>query len=144
MKVLTVTIDHVGRRRHYQCHCRGRRRRDGRPRLLRGCRTKPDRARHRGSFGILAGSGITNTGPSTVTGDIGTFPTASITGLTSLTVSRTDRAGDSVTQGAKSDLSTAYTTAAGEARRRSRRIWSARPSSPASTTPPPQSACPAC
>jgi hypothetical protein len=67
-----------------------------------------------GSFSVLAGAGITNTGPSTVSGDIGTFPTSSITGLTSLTVSGTNHAGDSVTQGAKSDLTTAYTTAAGE------------------------------
>lgn len=66
------------------------------------------------SFGILAGSGITNTGPTTVTGDIGTFATTSITGLTSLTVSGTNHAGDGVTQDAKSDLTTAYTTAAGQ------------------------------
>jgi hypothetical protein len=67
-----------------------------------------------GSFAVLAGSGITNTGPTTITGDIGTFPTATITGLTSMTVSGTNHAGDSVTQGAKTDLTTAYTTAAGE------------------------------
>lgn len=67
-----------------------------------------------GSFAVLAGTGITNTGPTTITGDIGTFPTATITGLTSLTVSGTNHAGDSVTQGAKTDLTTAYTTAAGE------------------------------
>ncbi|HEY5115228.1 MAG TPA: ice-binding family protein [Nakamurella sp.] len=66
------------------------------------------------SFAVLAGTGITNTGPTTITGDIGTFPTATITGLTSLTVSGTNHAGDSVTQGAKTDLTTAYTTAAGE------------------------------
>ncbi len=67
-----------------------------------------------GSFAVLAGTGITNTGPTTITGDIGTFPTASITGVTSLTLSGTNHAGDSVTQGAKTDLVTAYTTAAGE------------------------------
>ncbi len=67
-----------------------------------------------GSFGVLAGSGITNTGPTTITGDIGTFPTTSITGATSLTLSGTNHGGDSVTQGAKTDLVTAYTTAAGE------------------------------
>ena len=66
------------------------------------------------SFAVLAGTGITNTGPTTITGDIGTFPTATITGLTSLTLSGTNHAGDSVTQGAKTDLTTAYTTAAGE------------------------------
>jgi len=67
-----------------------------------------------GSFAVLAGTGITNTGPTVITGDIGTFPTASITGLTSMTVSGTNHAGDSVTQGAKTDLTTAYTSAAGE------------------------------
>lgn len=66
------------------------------------------------SFAVLAGTGITNTGPTTITGDIGTFPTATITGLTSLTVSGTNHAGDSVTQGAKTDLTTAYTKAAGQ------------------------------
>lgn len=67
-----------------------------------------------GSFAVLAGTGITNTGPTTITGDIGTFPTATITGLTSITLSGTNHAGDSVTQTAKTDLTTAYTTAAGE------------------------------
>ena len=32
------------------------------------------------SFAVLAGAGITNTGPTTVNGDIGTFPTTTITG----------------------------------------------------------------
>jgi hypothetical protein len=67
-----------------------------------------------GSFAVLAGTGITNTGPTTITGDIGTFPTTSVTGATSLTLSGTNHAGDSVTQGAKTDLVTAYPTAAGE------------------------------
>jgi type VI secretion system secreted protein VgrG len=66
------------------------------------------------SFAVLAGTGVTNTGPTTITGDIGAFPTATITGLTSITVSGTNHAGDSVTQGAKTDLTTAYVTAAGE------------------------------
>jgi type VI secretion system secreted protein VgrG len=66
------------------------------------------------SFAVLAGTGITDTGPTTITGDIGTFPNGSITGLTSLTLSGTNHAGDSVTQGAKTDLVTAYTTAAGQ------------------------------
>ena len=66
------------------------------------------------SFAVLAGTGITNTGPTTITGDIGTYSTTSITGSTSLTLSGTNHAGDSVTQGAKTDLVTAYTTAAGE------------------------------
>jgi hypothetical protein len=67
-----------------------------------------------GSFAVLAGTGITNTGPTTITGDIGTFPTTSVSGTTSLTLTGTNHAGDSVTQGAKTDLVTAYTTAAGQ------------------------------
>ncbi len=67
-----------------------------------------------GSFAVLAGAGITNTGPTTVNGDIGTFPTTSITGAASMTVTGTNHAGDAVTQKAKTDLVTAYNTAAGE------------------------------
>jgi hypothetical protein len=66
------------------------------------------------SFAVLAGSGITNTGPTTVTGDIGTFPTTSISGLSSITVGGANNGGNAVTQKAKSDLVTAYVTAAGE------------------------------
>ncbi len=67
-----------------------------------------------GSFAILAGAGITNTNATTVTGDIGTFPTTSETGTASITQTGTNHAGDSVTQGAKTDLVTGYNTAAGE------------------------------
>jgi hypothetical protein len=66
------------------------------------------------SFAVLAGSGITNTGPTTVRGDLGTYPTTTETGTASITITGTDHAGDAVTQGAKNDLVTAYTTAAGE------------------------------
>src|SRR4051812_17355073 len=60
------------------------------------------------SFAILAGAGITNTGPTTVNGDAGTYPTTSETGFGSITMSGTNHAGDAVTQGAKTDLTTAY------------------------------------
>jgi hypothetical protein len=66
------------------------------------------------SFAVLAGAGISNTGPTTVTGDLGTFPTTSMSGTASLTVNGANHAGDAVTQGAKNDLVTAYNTAAGE------------------------------
>jgi len=66
------------------------------------------------SYAVLAGSGITNTGPTTVTGDLGTFPTTSMTGIASITVIGANHAGDAVTQGAKTNLVTAYDTAAGE------------------------------
>jgi hypothetical protein len=63
---------------------------------------------------VLAGSGITNTGPTTITGDIGTYPTTTIVGYGSIVQTGTNHAGDAVTQGAKNDLVTAYGTAAGE------------------------------
>lgn len=66
------------------------------------------------SFAVLAGSGITNTGPTTVTGDIGTYPTATITGSASITIAGVNHGGDAVTQGAKTDLTTAYNNAAGQ------------------------------
>lgn len=67
-----------------------------------------------GSFAVLAGSGVTNTGATTLNGDLGSFPTTTVTGTSSLTVNGTNHAGDAVTQGAKTDLVTAYNTAAGE------------------------------
>jgi hypothetical protein len=65
------------------------------------------------SFAVLAGSGITNTGLTTITGDVGTFPTLSETGFGSMRLNGTDHGGDAVTQGAKSDLVDAYTDAVG-------------------------------
>lgn len=65
------------------------------------------------SFAILAGSGITNTGPTTITGNVGTFPNPSETGFGSVTIIGTNHVDDAVTQGAKNDLTTAYNDAAG-------------------------------
>jgi hypothetical protein len=65
------------------------------------------------NFAVLGGAGITNTGPTTITGDIGTFPTTSESGVGSITLTGTDHAGDAVTQQAKDDLVVAYTDAAG-------------------------------
>jgi hypothetical protein len=67
-----------------------------------------------GSFAVLAGAGITNTGPTTVSGDVGTFPTTTVTGAGSLTINGTNHAGDGVTQQAKTDLVTAYNNAAAQ------------------------------
>ena len=64
-------------------------------------------------FSVLAGAGITITGPTTIVGDIGTFPTTSITGLENLTLDGVNHAGDAVTQQAKDDLVIAYDDAAG-------------------------------
>jgi len=70
-----------------------------------------------GSFAVIAGSGITNTGPTTVNGDVGTFPTPAESGTASMTITGTNHDADAVTQGAKNDLVTAYNTAAGESPR---------------------------
>src|SRR6478736_5983926 len=66
------------------------------------------------SFGVLAGAGVTNTGPTTVNGDLGTFPTTSFTGGSTLTLSGTNHGGDGVTQQAQNDLTAAYTNAASQ------------------------------
>ncbi|HEY5548186.1 MAG TPA: ice-binding family protein [Coriobacteriia bacterium] len=68
------------------------------------------------SFAVLAGSGITVAGPvnsTTIWGDIGTFPTTSMTGLGNLVLHGTNQDGNTLTQGAKNDLITAYNDAAG-------------------------------
>lgn len=65
------------------------------------------------SFAVLAGAGITNTGPTTISGDVGSFPTTSQTGFGTVTLNGTNHGGDAVTQQAKTDLTTAYNTAAG-------------------------------
>jgi cell division septation protein DedD len=67
-----------------------------------------------GSFAVLAGAGITNTGPTTVNGDVGTFPTTTITGAGSMTINGTNHAGDGVTQQAQTDLVAAYNNAAAQ------------------------------
>jgi len=67
------------------------------------------------SFAVLAGSGITNTGPTTIIGNIGTFPTVTQTSFASIVLTGTNHVGDGVTQGAKTDLVTAYNDAAGQA-----------------------------
>lgn len=68
------------------------------------------------SYAVLAGAGITIAGPAnstTITGDIGSHATATITGLENLILHGTNHGGDAVTQGAKTDLMIAYIDAAG-------------------------------
>ncbi len=67
------------------------------------------------SFGVLAGSKIENTGSTSIGGNIGSFPTATITGFGPGTFTGVNHAGDGVTQLAKTDLGLAYIDAAGRA-----------------------------
>jgi hypothetical protein len=65
------------------------------------------------SFAVLAGSGITVTGPTTITGDIGTAPTPAITGLGNVTLNGVNQGNNAVAQLAQNDLTTAFNDAAG-------------------------------
>lgn len=57
-------------------------------------------------FAVLAGQGITNTGTTTITGDVGTSPNPSTDG--GLVVTGTNRGNDSVSADAQVDLITTY------------------------------------
>jgi hypothetical protein len=65
-------------------------------------------------FAVLAGTpSITNTGPSTITGDVGIHPALAVDGFPPGVVTGTIHAGDGVALQAKSDLVVAYDDAAG-------------------------------
>jgi hypothetical protein len=65
-------------------------------------------------FAVLAGATVTNTGPSTITGDVGVSPGTAVTGFPPgvLTPPGTIHAADAVAAQAKLDLRTAYNDAA--------------------------------
>jgi hypothetical protein len=63
------------------------------------------------SFSVLAGSTVTNTGPTTMFGDLGLSPGSSVTGAPH--VLGATHVDDAVAIGAKSSLTTAYNDAAG-------------------------------
>lgn len=68
------------------------------------------------NFAVLAGSGITVSGAvnsTTITGNIGTYPTMTFTGAENVVLTGTDHGSDATTQSAKIDLATAYADAAG-------------------------------
>ena len=68
------------------------------------------------AFAVTAGGGIIVGGPAdstTITGDIGTYPTATITGPGNIALTGVNQADDAVTQAAKNYLNTAYNDAAG-------------------------------
>jgi type VI secretion system secreted protein VgrG len=63
------------------------------------------------SYGVLAGDTITNTGATTIRGDLGLYPGTSVTG--SPTVTGQSNVNNGAAQNAKADLRTAYLDAAG-------------------------------
>jgi hypothetical protein len=66
------------------------------------------------NFAVLAGSTITNTGPTTINGDLGLSPGTSVTGFPPGQVNGTVHAADSAALQAQADLTTAYNNAAGQ------------------------------
>lgn len=65
------------------------------------------------AFAVLAGETVTNTGPTTITGDVGLHPGSSVTGFASVTLNGAQHVADGVALQAKNDLVTAYNDAAG-------------------------------
>jgi Ice-binding-like/Bacterial Ig domain len=66
------------------------------------------------SFAVLAGTAVTNTGPSVIAGDLGVTPGAAVTGFPpGLVTAGTVHAADAAALQAQGDLTTAYNDAAG-------------------------------
>lgn len=65
------------------------------------------------TFGVLAGSTVTNTGPSVVTGNLGVSPGSAITGFPPGTVTGSINAANSLAATAQGELTSAYNLAAG-------------------------------
>jgi ice-binding like protein len=65
------------------------------------------------SYSALAGTTVTNTGPTTLDGDLGVSPGTAITGFPPGVVAGAVHAGDTAAAGAEADLTLAYNDAAG-------------------------------
>lgn len=66
-----------------------------------------------GGFAVLGGSTVTNTGPTSVTGDLGVSPGTAVTGFPPGTVMGSKQAGNPAAAQGMADLTTAYNDAAG-------------------------------
>ncbi len=66
------------------------------------------------NFAVLAGSGVTNTGLTVITGDLGVSPGTAVTGFPPGSVVGAQHKADAVALQAKTDLVTAYNDAAGQ------------------------------
>src|SRR5580700_11546767 len=62
------------------------------------------------NFAVLGGSTVTNTGSTTVNGNIGVYPGSSITGLGSISLTGSVHQTDGVAQLAETDVFTAFNT----------------------------------
>ena len=68
-----------------------------------------------GNYEVLAGTLVTNTGLSQITGNLGVYPGTGVSGFPPGTITGTQDDGDDAAQQAQSDLTAAYSDAAGRA-----------------------------